>query len=242
MATDFVRRPGGKGANQAASAAWAGASTRLIGCVGSDDGQSYREALATRGIDITRVRSVSDAATGHALIVVDDAGENTIVVVPGANAQVGTAEVNALDLQPGDVLVLQQEVPAEAVRAAARAGHDAGCTVVLNPSPWRGLDAELFDDCDVLIVNSGEADQLQTAGYDLSQAVVTLGSKGARWGGLHVPGESLLPVDTTGAGDSFAGALAGALAAGVDHRSALEQAVAAGSRAVLHEGAQPWSF
>lgn len=241
-ATDFVRRPGGKGANQAAAAARSGASTRLIGCIGSEDGQSYRQALATRGVDITGVRSVPDVATGHALIVVDEAGENTIVVVPGANALVAGSEVDTLDLREGDVLVLQQEVPADAVRAAARAGRDAGCTVLLNPSPWRGLDAELFGACDLLIVNEAESRQLRASGYDTSKVVVTAGADGARWGALHVSGESVTPVDTTGAGDAFTGALAAALVAGAAPSAALEGAVEAGTRAVLHEGAQPWSL
>lgn len=241
-ARHFARRPGGKGANQAAAAARAGATTRLIGCVGSGDGQSYRELLHARGVDISSVRFVPDIATGHALIVVDDFGENTIVVAPGANAEVGEHEIGALDLRAGDVLVLQQEIPAEAVRAAARAGRDAGSTVLLNPSPWRGQDAQLFGDCDTLIVNAGEAEQLRTAGYDVSQAVVTSGGEGARWGDLRAPGQAVTAVDTTGAGDAFTGTLAAAIAAGADRRTALEQAVRAGSQAVLHEGAQPWSF
>lgn len=187
--------------------------------------------LAEQGIDVYGVRVLPDVA-----------GENTIVVVPGANAEVGNGECDALDLHAGDVLVLQQEVPAAAVRAAARIGREAGCTVLLTPSPWRGLDAELFGDCDLLIVNEAEAEQLRATGYDLSRAVVTAGADGAKWGDLQVSGESVTPVDTTGSGDAFTDALAAALSAGTGRCAALELAVHAGSQAVLHEGAQPWPF
>lgn len=137
-ATDFVRRPGGKGANQAAAAARAGAVTRLIGCVGSDEeGASYREALGKRGVDVSGVRTVPGTATGRAFITVGADSENTIVVDPGANESAGDPEVRALALGADDVLLLQHEVPAQTVRAAARAARDTGCTVLLNP-PRRG--------------------------------------------------------------------------------------------------------
>lgn len=148
-AIGFVRRPGGKGANQAAAAARAGVITRLLGCIGADgDGAAYRDALLVRGVEVSGVRQVPGAATGHALISVDTDGENTIVVVPGANESAGDPEISALALAPDDVLLLQHEIPAPTVRAAARAAREAGCTVLLNPSPWRGLDRELFDACD----------------------------------------------------------------------------------------------
>lgn len=242
-ASDFLRRPGGKGANQAAAAARAGVTARLIGCIGSDDdGSAYCGALAAQGVDVSGVRQVSEAVTGHALICVDSEGANTIVVVPGANDSAGDAEVRALDLAHGDVLLLQQEVPAPTVRASVCAARDAGCTVLLNPSPWRGLDHELFDQCDALIVNAGEAERLQDAGYDVSRAIITAGSDGAGWGDLQVTAPETNVVDTTGAGDAFAGALAAALAGGADHHTALRAGVAAGGQAVTHEGAQPWSL
>lgn len=242
-AVDFVRRPGGKGANQATAAARAGAITRLLGCVGCDDeGSTYSDALAAHGVDVSGVRRVPGTATGRALISVDADGENTIVVVPGANGSTGDPEVHALALTPGDVLLLQNEIPASTVRAPARAGREAGCTVLLNPSPWRGLDRELVDDCDALIVNSGEAERLWEAGYDVSRAIITSGSDGARWGDLQGTAAEAEVVDTTGAGDAFAGALAAMLARGADRKSALQAGVAAGGRAVTHEGAQPWSL
>ncbi|MDQ2849550.1 MAG: PfkB family carbohydrate kinase [Actinomycetota bacterium] len=242
-AVDFLQRPGGKGANQAAAAARAGASTRLIGCVGADDeGTMYRNALKTHSVDVCGVRAVSGEVTGRALIVVDCAGENHIVVVPGANGFTSEPEVRALHLRPDDVLLLQHEVPAPTVRAAARAAREAGCTVLLNPSPWRGLDRVLFDDCDALIVNVGEAEKLRDEGYDTSRAIITAGGEGASWGDLHVDAAHVAVLDTTGAGDAFAGTLAAALAQGRDRDAALHAGVAAGGRAVTHEGAQPWSF
>ncbi|UIJ35845.1 PfkB family carbohydrate kinase [Allobranchiibius sp. GilTou73] len=242
--TSVERRPGGKGANQAAAAARAGVVTRLIGCVGDgDEGPAYRAALAERNVDVDGVRVPPDVATGHALVTVDDAGENTIVVVPGANEQVGDAEVQALRLQPADVLLLQLEVPVTAVRDAVRQARAVGCTVLLNPSPWQRLEDELLDACDTVIVNAVEAEELREAGFDMARAVVTAGSGDVRWGDVVVPAERVEdPVDTTGAGDAFAGALAAALAGGAEHRAALAAGVRAGAVAVLHDGAQDWRF
>ncbi|MBO1753926.1 PfkB family carbohydrate kinase [Allobranchiibius sp. CTAmp26] len=237
------RRPGGKGANQAAAAARAGAHTRLVGCVGEgDEGRSYLTALAQRGVDVSGVRVAVDVASGHAFVTVDDAGENTIVVVPGANDHVGRRDVDALRLSAVDVLLLQLEVPLDTVLDAVRRARSVGSAVLLNPSPYRHLEDELLDACDALIVNAVEADQLRGTGFDMSRAVITAGSGDVRWGDVVVPADRVDPVDTTGAGDAFAGALAAALAGGADRRTALAAGVRAGATAVQHVGAQDWRF
>ena len=243
IGTRVERRPGGKGANQASAAARTGAHTRLIGCVGdADEGRAYLAALAQRGVDVSGVRVASDTATGHAFVTVDETGENTIVVVPGANDHVGREDVDALRLNAADVLLLQLEVPLDTVLAAVRRARAVGCTVLLNPSPYRHLDGEILDACDALIVNAVEADQLRGTGFDMSRAVITAGFGDVRWDDVLVPAQRVGAVDTTGAGDAFAGALSAALAGGADRRTALTAGVRAGATAVQHAGAQDWRF
>ncbi len=229
------RLAGGKGANQAVAAAAAGASVVMVGAVGADEGGSaYLDRLRARGIDVTRVVVHPQEPTGTALIVVSAEGENSIVVVPGANGTVGWD----VELESGDVLLAQLEVPLETVADAVRAAASAGARVVLNVAPYADLPGDVLDLCDPVVANEHEASQLPSTPRSL---LVTLGAEGATWGELTVPAESIAAdevVDTTGAGDAFCGALAAALAAGEDDEAALRLAVAAGGAAVRHHGAQ----
>jgi ribokinase len=243
----FAQHGGGKSANQAVAAARVGASVAFVGAVGEDElGASAVAELEAEGIDVTHVARV-DAPTGVALIAVDAAGENTIVVSPGANARVGPADVE----RAGDVLaaaavtLIQHEIPPEAVRAALAA---AGGTVVLNPAPARAL----VEPIDVLVPNrlelealadkAGDPEELARGLRDARAVVVTLGADGA----LVVEGDrattvaapSVRAVDTTGAGDAFCGALAQALAGGAALADAVRWAVAAAAVSVTREGAQ----
>jgi ribokinase len=189
------------------------------------------------------VLTVDDTPTGHALIAVDGRGENTIIVVAGANAALGEAEVDRhrAAIAGADVLLLQLEIPTGAVLRAAAVARAAGVRVVLNPSPWRLPPAELSAAADPLVVNEHEAAELPADAA--GSACVTLGGRGARWGELTVPAPSdVRVVDTTGAGDSFAGALAAALAAGASREEALRSAVAAGTEACTWPGAQGWQL
>ncbi|HEX3648131.1 MAG TPA: PfkB family carbohydrate kinase, partial [Pseudonocardiaceae bacterium] len=232
--------PGGKGANQALAAATAGGHTVLCGRIGGD-GAGYRDGLTRRGVDCSGVLEVPDIPSGHALIAVDEHGENTIIVIPGANAAMTAAEVDrhAAAIRAAAVVVLQLEVPLPAVLRAAELAGEAGARVLLNPSPFAVPPDELLAVADPLVVNEHEAAQLP-AGVARS-VCVTLGERGARWGDLEVPAPAEVDVvDTTGAGDSFAGALAAALAAGSDEADALRRAVAAGSEACGWAGAQGW--
>ncbi|HEX8972582.1 ribokinase [Oryzihumus sp.] len=240
----LVRFAGGKGANQAVAARLAGADVAMLGAVGDDDGgAAYRRRLAALGIDVGPVAVEPGAVTGHALITVDAAGENVIVVVPGANAAVSTTHLSALDeAGPGDVLLASLEVPTATVGAAVRRAIAAGARVVLNLAPYAALPHDVVALADPVVVNELEALALADAGQVPGSLLVTFGANGAAWDGIPAPavgvpeGEVL---DTTGAGDAFCGALAAALARGLGRDGALAAAMEAGAEAVRRHGAQP---
>lgn len=236
------RFAGGKGGNQAMAAARAGAEVVMVGCVGDDAlGWAYVIRLQDAGIDDDQVDSTSEASTGTALITVSDDGENSIIVIPGANEFAPTPN----GLTAGDVLLCSLEVPLEIVAAAARAAHAVGARVVLNLAPYADLPADVVAAADPVVVNETEAGQLRAAGLVAASVVTTLGSQGATWtrGSGEVAREPGIDVrrvvDSTGAGDRFCGALAAALARGVDDAEALREANAAGAQAVSWQGAQP---
>lgn len=237
------RLAGGKGANQAVAARGAGAVVTLIGAVGDDDaGRSYAARLAALGIEV-ELAVVEGVPTGHALITVDAAAENAIVVVPGANAALeGHAVTAAESVGRGDVVLLQLEIPLATVAAVARRARDRGARVVLNAAPYAALPADVVALADPFVVNESEAALLADSGLVPTSLLVTFGAAGAAWDEARVDGVGLPPelvVDTTGAGDAFCGALAAALASGADRVGALERAAAAGARAVQRVGAQP---
>lgn len=241
---ELRRHAGGKGANQAVAARRAGGEVAMVGCVGADaDGTAYLDRLGELGIDTSGIRTVAGVSTGHALIVIDDLGENTVVVTPGANGHVGPDEVAEADsLGPGDVLLLQLEVPRRAVCAAVRGGVAAGARVVVNAAPYAALPPDIVALADPLVVNEHEAAALAEAGVIPRSLLVTFGEHGAVWDGqrfdsVEVPAAEV--VDTTGAGDAFCGALAAALARGAGHDEAMAAALAAGADATRHAGAQP---
>ena len=262
----FARAQGGKGANQAAAAARLGARTVLAAAVGDDEfGREALADLVARGVDVSCV-GLSRAATGVALIVVDERGENQIAVAPGANAQVGAELVErALEvavLAPagstvvspagrgggvGPVVLASLEVGDGAIVAAARGARARGLGFVLNPAPARRLPAEVLAACDVLTPNEGEAAALGGVETLLAAgAGAVLVTRGARGAELHLRGEAILPipafpvepVDTTGAGDAFNGALAWALAGGRSLEEAAILAAAAGALATRGLGAR----
>jgi ribokinase len=250
---------GGKGANQAVAAARLGASVRMVGCCGADEfGGRLRAALAAEEVDVTSLRAVTGVASGLALITVDPAGENMIAVAPGANGLAGEAEVAAAFSAPCDVLVLSAEIPVAALAAALRQAAAGGVPTVLNLAPVpAGADALLAGRPGWLVVNAHEAaallgheagDEAQARAMaarlagDAGHAVITLGAAGAVLAGpagtAAVPGFHVPVVDTVGAGDAFVGALAVALAAGLDPAGAVRAACAAGAAATTRRGAQ----
>jgi ribokinase len=234
------RFPGGKGANEALAAARAGARTFMCGRIGSDEtGKAYRAGLIERGVECSGVLAVPGTASGHALIAVDGKGENTIIVIPGANGEFTDVDRHADAIASADVLLLQLEIPLSSVIRAVNLAKRNKIRVILNPSPWIPLPQEMLDVIDPLIVNEHEAEQLRGTPRSIC---VTLGARGARWDDLTVPVPPMPVVDTTGAGDAFAGALAAALADGLNRSDALRRAVAAGTEACGWHGAQGWQL
>ena len=237
------RLAGGKGANQAVAAAAAGATVAMVGCVGSDEaGSAYVARLLARGIDVTPIRVAAGCPTGHALVAVDDAGENTIVVVAGANAAVTVDDLGVLEaVGPGDIVLLQLEVPPEVVTASVRRASARGARVVLNLAPYAALPPDVIALADPLVVNEHEALLLADSEAMPASLLVTFGAAGAAWDGDQVNGpvvEGSDVLDTTGAGDAFCGSLCAALVAGAGRREALLAGLAGGADAVRHVGAQ----
>jgi ribokinase len=257
--SELVVAPGGKGSNQAVAAAVLGSSVRLVGAVGDDDHGRFLLAEARRaGVGVDGVRRLSDHATGTAMIVVDQAGENTIIVSPGANGALSPALISLDALGDASVFCLCLEVPLDTVAAAARFGRSAGATVLLNLSPYASVDADLLALADVLLVNRSEAALLlgvDTLPDDISEwpelpvarTVVTLGGEGAVVvDRSERSSERVIPiaptpidvVDTTGSGDAFTGGLAHRLAAGDSLVDAARFAARAGALAATRSGAQ----
>jgi ribokinase len=248
--------PGGKGANQAVAAARLGASVRMVGCVGQDDfGRQLLEALAAEGVDTSAVASLNGVPSGLAMITVETGGENIITVSPGANHEVSDAQVEGAD---ADILVVSAEIPLAVVRQALDGQH----TVVLNlaPAPSAAEAAAIVaHGVDWLVVNETEAAAvLGTPVHGLADAeraaagliaagarnaVVTVGAHGAALAQATgetrtVPSFPVTAVDSVGAGDTFVGALAVALAAGVRAGDAVTAASAAAAAKVTKHGAQ----
>ncbi len=238
---DFATVPGGKGANQAVAASRSGGRVRFLGAVGSDVfAPRLRELLDEAGVATERLRTV-EGSSGIATIVVEENGENSIIVVGGANAAV--SELDADDLAvvaDADMLVCQLELPVPTVAAALRHARAHSTITMLNPSPVRDLPEELWADVDIAVVNRGEARRVGAVLDRIPHVVTTLGADGAHHRGpdgseLTVPGVAVEVVDTTGAGDAFTGALAVAWSRGP--RQALRRACAAGALATTALGA-----
>ncbi|WOC15801.1 ribokinase [Pseudochrobactrum sp. MP213Fo] len=254
----FSTAAGGKGANQALAAARAGAPVRMVGAVGHDAFAAQAVALLrAEGVDLSRVATRGDA-TGIALITVEDSGENTIVVIPGANGLVSEDDVNVADLD-GGYLLLQMEIPLPALEKAIAISETSETTCILNIAPWRDDAAALLPRADIIIANETEFDlaaiQLELSGetriekmIDFAEhygrtLIVTLGAEGVMVATpdehYSLPALKIKPVDTVGAGDTFCGYLAAGLDNGLPLREACQRAAKAASMACLKIGAQP---
>lgn len=254
---DLVRHPGGKGANQAVGAARAGdTATSFIGALGEDEsGQILRTSLVDAGVEVSGVQVV-DLPSGVAVIAVDEAGENSIVVSPGANRAVSLEGTASALLKAAAVVLAQLEIPVETVVGAAR-NRAHGALFVLNAAPSRPLPDELWNEIDVLVVNEHEAFDLagtSTSAPEIEPVtlarrllervpavVITLGARGALVATRHaeviaVGPFEVDPIDTTGAGDTFCGVLAAELARGHALADAARVASAAGALATTRAG------
>lgn len=257
--SDYQLIPGGKGANQALAARRAGADVRLVGTIGDDDiGKTALLELEPAGVDLSAVGR-RQGTTGVAIIAVEESGENTIIVSPGANAMTAATRMPEAAFAAGDTLLLQMEVPFAESLAVAEKAHRAGMRVILSIAPFTPLTPADLEWISVIVVNEHEAadfarhEKLPDADAEASVSaladrlgrtvIATLGPEGAIANGpeglIRVPALPVTPVDTTGAGDTFAGVVAAYLDGGADLGTAMARAAIAGSLACTRDGAQP---
>lgn len=259
---DFFTAPGGKGANQAVAAARLGSSVFMIGRVGGDVfGEALLDSLEHNRVNIDKVIKEPEQSSGVALIAVDDNAENNIIVVPGANGLVGDADISHLSeiLPKIDVLLLQLEIPIEAVISAAQAAQKHGVKVILDPAPAQPLPPEIYNYIDIITPNETEASLLvgfpvqsqndaakaakKIMSLGVPQIIIKMGAKGVYWANAEAneffPAYEVDAVDTVAAGDAFNGGLAVALREGLPLPVAISWGMAAGALSATKHGAQP---
>lgn len=259
--SEFHTIPGGKGANQAVAAARAGAQTFLVGCVGRDAfGQELQDSLTCARVDVSGVESLPGISTGTATILVENGGQNRIIIVAGANEAVTPAIIEDQwpAIQRSDLILLQHEIPLETIHFILRKANSHNISTLLNPAPFYAFDAGLLRLVNFLVLNDLEAaalthievnsvDSALKAAQSLRRSgagsvIITLGALGA----VFLDAESALfqrafeveAVDSTAAGDTFIGAFAASFLSTHDPESALLFATAASALSVTHLGAQ----
>lgn len=257
----FHKAFGGKGANQAVAASRAGGEVSFISCVGNEYGAECLDGFRQDGIDVDHVRTDPNVPTGIALILVDAEGENCISVASGANALITASQIRAAAplIEGAQVLLMQLEVPIEAIQEAAKIATQAGVKIILNPAPAQPLIDELLKTVTLLTPNETETeiltgmtvksktDALKAANLlhkkGVEAVIITLGSKGALLSTKEesriITGHAVEAIDTTAAGDVFNGALAVAIAEGSSLDVAIQFANAAAAISVTRLGAQP---
>ena len=262
IAGDFDQGPGGKGSNQAVQAARMGADVEFVGAVGSDDfGLMAEKLFAAEGVGTRHLRRIVELNTGLGFIILDRAGENRILIDPGATAALSVDDLDAASdgIGSSEVVITQLEIPAELAAAGLRIARTAGATTILNPAPAQQLAPEVLGDVDVLTPNQIEARML--AGLDaedpsddldvchlllergVSCVILTRGASGATIvradGREHVEPFPVEVVDSTGAGDAFNGTLAASLSNGDSLAASARRAAAAGALACTELGVIP---
>jgi ribokinase len=261
LGDDFTLVLGGKGANQAVAAALAGAPVRMVACIGTDlFAGMVAEGLSSAGVDLSLLRRIP-GPTGIAHIRVDGSGENDIVIVPLANSALSEEQIDEAfaDGRPAPVLLTQLEIPIPLATYALRRARESGMTTILDPAPAAHLPEDIWTLIDIVVPNESEAEFITgipvidaasaaDAGrwfvqHGVTSALITLAGAGAvlvtadaveRFAAIPVQ-----PVDTTAAGDAFAGYLGATLALGASLETAIASAMAAGALAVTKRGASP---
>ena len=259
---DFYTAPGGKGANQAVASARLGARTSMVGRVGNDVfASALLKSLQDNHVEISRVSQDEGNPSGVAIIAVDDQSENSIVVVPGTNGAVGGDDVSRLEQLLGEaqILLLQLEIPLDAVLAACQSAGRAGVKVILDPAPAKPLPDELIGLCDFITPNEIEAGMLvgfpidsidhgrQAAEVLLNRGagnvIIKMGAQGAYWSdgeqSEFFQAYEVNAVDSVAAGDAFNGGLAVGLAEGYPVSESIAWGMAAGALSTTRLGAQP---
>lgn len=262
LGNDFRQIPGGKGANQASAAAKLGANVKMIGCVGDDAfASTLINSLNTYGVNTDHVSIVPDIASGVAVITVEQSGNNSIVIAPGANYCVTDEKLKEAEdtIRNSDVIMLQLEIPVETVKSAVLMAKAAGKKVILNPAPAAKLDGEILKNVDILTPNETELEVLSGHRTDtiediraagqimlnkgVKELIVTLGSRGCLYMNNQMSKKfdayKVKAVDTTAAGDAFNGALAVYLSEGKTIDEAIDFAMKVGAMSVTRHGAQP---
>ncbi|HTF21085.1 MAG TPA: ribokinase [Chryseolinea sp.] len=257
----FLQAMGGKGANQALAARRSGGDVRFVTCLGSDsNGRSAIQYYADEGLDVSRALEVNDAPTGTAVILVNDEGENIIVLNPGANHRISPTHISNLadDIRTASIVMLQMEIPLETVIRVCEVANEHNVPVMLNVAPATEIDTKLVRRVAYIVVNEteieaitrqriedvgedGVIDQLLTMGA--TTVILTLGRKGCIVKSVSfrhaVPAFEVETVDSTAAGDTFCGAMVAQLSKGRDLVDAIRFATAAAAICVTRMGAQP---
>jgi ribokinase len=256
----FQQFPGGKGANQAVAASRLGGDVHLVGNVGSDPfGKEMRDFLAGENIDTSEIAILDTASTGIALITVDSASENSIVVVSAANMVWGTRDLVRMKMGRSDIVICQFEIPLEIIESAFERAKKMGATTILNPAPIKPATERILKNVDYLVVNEVELEALSGATFNPDDPtsvyaameklhergpvaiVATLGPRGALLSGpigrYEAKGHKVNAVDTTGAGDCFIGGFAAALAKSASVPEAIDFANKAAAISVTRRGA-----
>jgi len=259
---EFAQANGGKGANQAVAAAKAGGKVTFISCVGDDDfGSKQLEGFIKIGINVEGVTIEREITTGVALILVDQFGENSIAISPGANQRLDVQKIDHFHslLEKTEYILLQHEIPMETIKYVIKKGKELDKKIMLNPAPAAEITQELYPMIDTLILNESEAEYLTQQPVEsndeiekvassflqrgVNHVILTLGSQGgffcSKGERFSFPAFKVEVVDTTAAGDVFCGAYAVAVSEGKNFKDATRFAAAASALAVTKMGAQP---